>query len=339
MKMKAAVLKGEGILEVEEVEFDSSVKEQEVLVEVNTAAICGTDTQLFIGARKAAHYPIILGHECSGLVKNVGSGVKKVQVGDHVTFQPNYACDRCEACLTGRYNICQQRPIPGVNIDGCFAQYIKVPERFIWKLPAGVSFAHGALVEPTAVAVHAVKRSRVLAGEVAVVVGLGPIGSLVAQLLKVSGATVIGLDINSQRGQKALDLGADYYINPEEGSLNERISELSNGLGADLVFETAGTSHTVEMVFDIPKPGGRVVLIGLSMNAAKFVPIQVVRRELEIIGSIIYVQEFRQAIKLITEDKINLDAMIGPTFNLKDIKKALDLVQAKTHLKIMIKCN
>ena len=337
--MKAAVLKGEGILEVEEVEFDSSVKEQEVLVEVNTAAICGTDTQLFIGARKAAHYPIILGHECSGLVKNVGSGVKKVQVGDHVTFQPNYACDRCEACLTGRYNICQQRPIPGVNINGCFAQYIKVPERFIWKLPAGVSFAHGALVEPTAVAVHAVKRSRVLAGEVAVVVGLGPIGSLVAQLLKVSGATVIGLDINSQRGQKALDLGADYYINPEEGSLNERISELSNGLGADLVFETAGTSHTVEMVFDIPKPGGRVVLIGLSMNAAKFVPIQVVRRELEIIGSIIYVQEFRQAIKLITEDKINLDAMIGPTFNLKDIKKALDLVQAKTHLKIMIKCN
>lgn len=337
--MKAAVLKSECMLEVKEIEYDSSVKEQEVLIEVDTAAICGTDIQLFSGARKAAHYPIILGHECSGLVKSVGRDVKKVQIGDSVTFQPNYSCDRCEACLTGRYNICQQRPIPGVNIDGCFAQYIKVPERFIWKLPEGMSFAHGALVEPTAVAVHAVKRSRVVAGEVAVVVGLGPIGSLVVQVLKASGATIIGLDINSQRGQKALDLGVDYYINPEEESFNERISELSNGLGVDLVFETAGTSTTAEMVFDIPKPGGRVVLIGLSTNAAKFVPIQVARRELEIIGSIIYVQEFRQAIKLIMEAKINLDAMIGPTFKLKDIKKALELVQARTHLKVMIKCN
>ena len=314
----------------------------EVLIQVKICGICGSDIHAYKGKHPFVHPPIVLGHEFSGMVCEIGSGVKGISKGEKVTVEPNLVCGECYNCLHGRYNICLNLKVIGcVGYNGAFAEYIAVPKDKVIKLPQGISYHEAALIEPVAVAVHAVKRAEQRVGYRVIILGAGPIGLLVMQVAKVSGAKeVIVTDLLDYRLKKARDLGADRAINSSSEDLVSLIQEDYGEEGIDLIYDCVGIEETVSQAIQIARKGTKILIVGVPEEKIGVNLAYVQDRELELWGSLMYVREdFTTAIELIHQGKVRVRPLITHHFTLEEIDKAFQkILNTKEEiLKVLVK--
>ena len=314
--MKALVLEEYNKLVFKDVP-DPDISPGEVLVRIKACGICGSDIHGLDGSTGRRVPPLIMGHEASGIVEATGSAVKRWKKGDRVTFDSTvYPLDDWFT-LEGRYNLSDNREVLGVSPgdykrNGAFAEFIVVPQHILYRIPDSVTFEQAAMVEAAAVALHAVNMSGIKTGDNCVVTGAGMIGIFVIKLLEISGAgDVIAIDNNATRLISAQRSGARNTFDPSDVNLEEKIKALTKSRGADISFEAAGKSETVNISIDVVRKGGTVVLIG---NTAKFIefPLQkVVTRELRILGSCAIRGEYDVILKLLENKKLSVDDQIS----------------------------
>ena len=296
--------------------------DNEVVVRIMANGICGSDIHFYHEGRLGNFVvtdPYIPGHEASGIITDVGKDVKGISVNDRVVIEPGIACGKCRYCKTGRYNLCSDvifLSAPPVN--GTFCDYIAVCSDWVHKIPESLSFEQAALIEPVAVAVHAVNRARFKSGVTAVVVGAGPIGLLALQAFKASGgARAICVDLMDSRLNIAKKLGADEVINLSNNN------DLNNI--ADVVFETAGSAKATEILFRLARTGGSVVQVGwpggniVCMNIADFLD-----KELDYIAVNRYTNAFPTAISWVAQKRINVEELITGRYCFDQISEAFE---------------
>jgi len=289
----------------------------DVLIEVKACGICGSDVHGMDGSSGRRQPPVIMGHEAAGVIAEVGSAVTGWAVGEAVTFDSTIYCGICWHCRRGEINLCDNRRVLGVSCDdyrqdGAFAEYVKVPEHILYRLPEGMAPTHGAMVEPVSIALHAVSRTPVNLGDSAVVVGAGMIGLLVVQALLSAGCeTVIAIDLDDGRLSLASTLGATHTINAREGDVAARVKELTEGRGADIAVEAVGASATVLQAVEVVRKGGHVTLVG-NLSARTDFPLQsVVTREISVFGSCASRGEYPACLKLINNKAIDLSPLVS----------------------------
>lgn len=288
-KMKAAVLYGIKDIRCEMVDIPT-VEDNEVLVKVKYAGICGSDLprSMISGVSGGKGYPIILGHEFCGEVVEVGEKAKDFSKGDRVAIAPLVPCGECEFCKAGNFGLCPNYNIIGTRSDGAFAEYVKVPKEHILKLPESLDYETASGIEPATIGYHGIAKANLEVGNSVVVLGCGPIGQFTIQWAKIFGASkVIAVDIFPEKLELAKTLGADFVVNSKECDAIEKIKELTNG-GADVVLETAGSKITQEQALLIARSLGTVVFLGIShsdLPLTEKAAESILRKELTIKGS------------------------------------------------------
>ncbi len=296
----------------------------EVLVQVAACGICGSDVHGYDGSSGRRIPPIVMGHEAAGIVAAVGADVKSVSTGDRVTFDSTVYCARCEFCLRGEVNLCENRQVVGVSCGeyrraGAFAEYIAVPEYIVYRLPASLSFSDAAMLEAVSVALHAVKLSHIEGGETALVIGAGMIGLLVLQAAREAGCPrVFVADVDATRLKMAASLGADETLHASEADLIREILRLTDGRGVDLALEAVGRNETVATAIDCVRKGGTVTLVG-NIAPQVTIPLQrIVTRQIRLQGSCASAGEYPWAMELVSSGKIKVAPMISAIAPLQD---------------------
>jgi (R,R)-butanediol dehydrogenase/meso-butanediol dehydrogenase/diacetyl reductase len=328
--MKAVLLKAPGEVSLEEIPVPE-ISDDEVLVKVKFCGICGSDVHSIPECTlyQAGTY---LGHEFSGTLAKVGKNVTGWKVGDRVTANPMYTCGECEACLHGRQSQCIQAfdyaigCVPGTEYAGAFAQYVRVaiPEKRLHRLPEGVSFEEGALVEPLACSLHAVRVSAFKPREHVMVLGAGMIGLGVITHLKNAGAgLIIATEIAERRAELASRLGADYVFNPQkEPRLKEKVFDLTGGKGVDVVFDCSGVAGAFGSATNFLKKGGQILLKGVILKPATISPFDWIINEWRLQASMCYYSdEFPMVLEFLKRRISPVGELITRKIKLSDIVK------------------
>lgn len=314
--MKALVL--EDYMKFSYIEVpEPEITDDDVLVRVKAAGICGSDVHGMDGSSGRRIPPIIMGHEASGVIVRKGKNVKDWHTGDRVTFDSTiYKLDDWYS-LKGMYNLSDGRMVFGVSTkkyrkDGAFAEYVAVPQHILYKIPDKVTFTQAAMVEPVAVALHAVKLTSIPADDTTVVVGTGMVGLSVVQILKVSGCgKIIAVDPEEKRLELARKLGADLVLNPEKTNVITEIQKFTEGRGADVAFEAVGISPAVNTAINCLRKGGNLTLVG-NLSPTIELPLQaVVTRQLRLQGSCAINGEYSAVLDMISSEKINVTALLS----------------------------
>jgi L-iditol 2-dehydrogenase len=289
----------------------------EVLVRVQACGICGSDVHGYDGSSGRRIPPIVMGHEAAGTVAVVGTEITGLRDGDPVTFDSTVYCAECEYCRRGEVNLCNRRQVLGVSTpeyrrQGAFAEYVAVPNRIVHRLPANVPFKEAAMVEPLAVAVHAVILSNLPQNATALVVGAGMIGLLVLQALRELGySQVFVIDIDESRLELAKQLGATAIINAKTSDAVAAVQKLTSGLGVDVALEAVGSTPTIKTAIESVRKGGTVTLIG-NISPKAEIPLQiVVSRQIRLQGSAASSGEYPRCIELLARGSINLKPLIS----------------------------
>jgi len=299
------------------------------------AGLCGTDYGIWTGDRPVA-YPRVLGHEFVGHVEAAGAGVSRVRVGDRVAIEPNYSCGACPLCREGNRNLCLARTAVGIDVDGCFAEVARVPERCCWPAPPGVADDDLMMTEPLAVVVRAVARAVVRPGESAAVVGGGTLGLLALQVLRGVGARVLVVSRTSRRFALARELGAEATHVVADGALDAAARAFSGREGLGVVIETAGSPEAVAHALALVRPGGRIVLTGLPHEPTPVAFFSVVRREVSIAGSMIYQDEFPEAMRLVAAGTVRTRPLVTHRFGLDAIGEAFTAHRHPDAIKVAV---
>jgi 2-desacetyl-2-hydroxyethyl bacteriochlorophyllide A dehydrogenase len=332
--VKAAVLHGPGALRLECAAIPS-LEPGEVRLRVTRAGLCGTDYSIWSGDRPV-RYPRIMGHELLGVVDAVGSAVTRVRPGDRIALEPNYSCGVCPLCREGNRNLCLGRVAIGIDADGGFAELMKAPERCCWPVPAGVADDDLLLTEPLAVVTRAVGRVAPRAGESAAVVGGGTLGLLALQVLRARGLRVLVVSRTTRRLALARALGAERTHALADGPLPDVARQFSGREGVDLVVETAGTADAVNHALALVRPGGRVVLTGLPHEPTAVSFFWVVRQEITVLGSMIYQDEFAEAMRLVADGAVRARPLITHRFPLEAIDEAFAAHRDPSSIKVAL---
>jgi threonine dehydrogenase-like Zn-dependent dehydrogenase len=253
-----------------------------------------------------------------------------------VAVEPNYSCGSCALCREGNRNLCLSRVAVGIDVDGGFAQEATVPARCCWPAPAGLGTERLLMAEPLAVVVRAVGRAAPAAGETAAVLGVGSLGLLAVQVLRARGCRVLAVARTTKRLDLALALGAEAIALSGADDDTAAARAFSGREGVDLVIETAGTALAVEQAVNLCRPGGRVVLTGLPHEATALNFFWVVRRELRIIGSMIYQDEFPEAMRLLAAGAVRTDRLLSRTFPLDRIDDAFEAHRSPDSIKVAV---
>ena len=307
----------------------------DVLVRVSVSGLCGTDYRIWTGDRRVA-YPRVMGHEFVGRVAAVGPDATRASPGDRVVVEPNYSCGVCALCAEGNRNLCLARTAVGIDVDGSFAELVRVPERCCWPAPAAASDEDLVLTEPLAVVVRAVNRGAPRAGESAAVVGAGTLGLLGLQVLRGHGCRVLVVSRSPRRFDLATTLGAEATHATGAGALEEAARRFSGREGVDLVVETAGTAEAVTAALALVRPGGRIVLTGLPHEPTAVAFFQVVRREVTLAGSMIYRDEFGEATRLVADGTVRTRPLVTHRFGLDRIGEAFVVHRDPAAIKVAV---
>jgi L-iditol 2-dehydrogenase len=300
------------------------VGREEVMVRVEACGICGSDVHGYDGSTGRRIPPIVMGHEAAGTVEAVGADVKNYSKGDRVTFDSTVYCGKCEYCMHGQINLCDNREVIGVSCGdyrrhGAFAEYVVVPERIMYPLPKDFSFDEAAMLEAVSVGMHGVKVSNVVGGETALVIGAGMIGLLTLQAAKAAGCKrVLIADVDATRLKLAKEVGADEVLNCSGAELVAEVMRLTDGRGVDLALEAVGRNETVAGAIDCTRKGGTVTLIGNIMPEVTLPLQKVVVRQLRLQGSCASSGEYPEAIELIASGKIQVKPLITAVASLEE---------------------
>lgn len=335
--MIGAFLIKPGTIEIRETNTPEP-KPGEVRVRLRKTGICGSDVHFFLGHR-LLQQPVIIGHEGLGIVEKTGEGVTALQAGDRVVTEPNIPCRHCAWCIDGRGNICINKGVLGVTENGCFAEFITIPQEFCWRIPDEISDNNAVTVEPAAVAYHALFSCGSKPGDSIAVVGLGAIGLLVTQLALRLGYRVLATDTNENKLTLAAGMGA--IIIPSNKNSEETISSLSNACneyGVNALFECGGSEITASLTVAVTPRGAEIVLVGLSEKMASFQPLKIVREGIRIIPSIIYDHpaDFKRTIQLIQSKIIEPGKIISGEYRLSQLQSALEEASSGAASKLII---
>lgn len=329
--MKAARFHGRGDIRIDDVP-EPQVRPGTVKVEVEWCGICGTDLHeylegpIFAPAEGAPHpltgetVPITLGHEFAGVVHEVGEGVDDVRVGERVVVEPYIICGRCDACEQGRYNVCQSLGFVGLSgYGGGFSQYVVAERRWIHPL-GDLGTDVGALVEPLAVAYHAVRLSGAQPSHSALVFGAGPIGLVTTAALRAAGVEqIIVVEPADVRKAKAPGAGADHVIDPTGTDVVAEVDELTRGRGADVSFECAGIDAVLKTAINSTRAGGTCVNVAIWGHEASVAMNDLVFREIRLLGSLAYAGDHPATIEMIASGKVDPYQFITGRIGLDDI--------------------
>jgi 2-desacetyl-2-hydroxyethyl bacteriochlorophyllide A dehydrogenase len=317
---------------------------EDVLIQVQAAGLCGTDLHVYdwpenIVREYKPKLPLVMGHEFAGVIVQAGPQVKNVKVGDRVTAMPVLYCEDCYFCRDGKENICDNRPILGIGTQGAFAQYISIRSRNVYRLDEQVSFELGAMSELACVGLHALDRARLTGGDVVAVVGAGPLGLMMTIMAKHFGATRVfttGLEADRGRLEIARKIGAIPIIVDREDP-KKRILELTSGLGADVVFETAGTGAGVAQCLNIARKGGRIGILGQGHEAAEIQTATLSFREIELIGTRAYTpKDWSRVSATLLKTAGDLSQMITHRLPLSRTEEGIRLMKSREGLKIIL---
>jgi len=319
-------------------------KAGEALVRLKACGICGSDVHYYEAGRIGSYVvtgPLILGHECSGEVVEVGPGVTRIAAGDRVAVEPGVPCGRCEWCRGGRYNLCPDVVFLATPpVHGAFRDLIAHRADFLFKLPPELDYEQGAMIEPLAVGVYAASRANLAFGDTVAVLGTGPIGVLTLQAARARGAgRIFAVDISGPRLELARRLGADETINAATTSPVDAIRELTSGVGVDVCFETAGAVATTQLTVQLCRRGGKVILVGLPpADEIPFPIVAAIAKEIDFLTIFRYANIFPKAISLVASGRVRLEELVTRRFRFGDIREAFEFAAAKspTTMKVMV---
>jgi L-iditol 2-dehydrogenase len=334
--MKQAVMIGPGTVEIHEVE-KPVLRSGEALVKIKRVGICGSDIHVSHGALPFVQYPIVQGHEACGDVVETCE-CRDIRVGDKAVIIPASICGDCKACTSGRPNLCEKLEIFGVHINGFCSEYVSVREEIIVRIPKHISYDVGAVIEPLAVAVHAVRQAGEVKDKSVLVMGAGMIGNLAAQVAKASGAKVMIVGRTPYRLDFAKQFGIDYCINENSEDVSVAVSN-AFGQGADICIECIGVAKSVNDCFAYSKKGGTVIIVGIFGEKQLIDVFSLQDKELVVRGTMMYVrQDFEESVALIEQGKLNLEPLISAHFGLEAFDGAYRYISDKNNpvMKVMI---
>lgn len=328
-KMRALVLERQHELALRDIDLPLDVGPGMVRIAIHTVGVCGSDVHYYTHGKIGpfvVREPMVLGHEAAGTVVEVGEGVTHLKEGDRVCMEPGVPDPNSRASRLGMYNV-----DPAVTfwatppVHGVLTAEVVHPANYTFKLPDHVSFAEGAMVEPFAVGMQAASKARIQPGDTAIVLGAGPIGTMVALAALAGGcARVIVADL----AQPKLDIAAQYEgvipVNIREQNLAEEVARLTEGWGADVVFECSGSPRAWQAIMDLPRPGGCIVVVGLPVEPVAIDIAGASVKEVRIENVFRYAHQYDRAIALIASGKVDLKPLISETFAFEDSIKAFD---------------
>jgi len=326
--LKAAVLRKPHDLALTEVPTPTSPRAGEVIIKIDYAAVCGTDFHLYEGYTPAK-YPVILGHEYAGKVLMVGAGVRNFKPGDRVTGSYVVSCGNCKFCMEGKFQLCERRLLFGINIDGAFAQYMRVPlaDRALIKVPDDVELRDAILVPDMFLTGFYGVEVGVKPGDYVLVSGLGGVGLSAALSAKIAGASiVIGVDIRDRPLQLAKQVGVDYVIDARKEDVVEKVRELTDGYGVHVAIDASGAPPAIKTALNSVRPGGKLVQVGISGKPVELDLKYIIGMEKSIIGVLnpgtpVYIKRALEAVK---PELHKLRLLVTHEFELSKIVDAIE---------------
>ena len=337
--MLQAVMTQPGKIEFREVEKPIAGPE-EVVIQVKRIGVCGSDIHVYHGMHPYTHYPIVQGHEVSGVITQVGTLVQDLLPGDQVVFMPQVTCGECYPCRHGQYHICDNLKVMGFQTGGAAQEYYTVSADKVLKLPASLTLDQGALVEPVSVAVHALSRYGDVEGKKVVVLGAGTIGNLVAQVARASGAgEVLITDISDYKLEKASECGITATINTGRADLGDAIRQYMGPDKADLILECVGAPETITQAVNNARKGSVIVVVGVFGKKPTLDLGLIQDRELTMTGTLMYQKcDYEKAIDFVHRGKIHLQPLVTHRFAFREYQNAYQAIDASEgrYMKVMI---
>ncbi|NLM98089.1 MAG: alcohol dehydrogenase catalytic domain-containing protein, partial [Halanaerobiaceae bacterium] len=313
---------------------------------VDSIGICGSDPHMHHNnVSYPVEVPLILGHEFSGIIAKTGSRVEKFKTGDRVTAETHAEyCGKCLLCRTNDYRLCRDRKGYGFGVDGAYAEYVKVPERILHRVPDNVSLEEAALTEPLCVAYNVVvEKMKVKPGDVAVVIGPGPIGILACKMLELSGASeiiVIGTGGDEKRLEMAGKYGATMIINSDNTDPVPIVLEKNEGYGADVVVDAAGPAATLKLSLELVRPSGIINKVAWGPEPVDFSLDKLISKAVTLQGSFSHTWDiWEKCLKVMEEGQVNLADLITHRLSLEDWEKGFELVESREGIKVVLKPN
>lgn len=321
--MKALVLEEYNKFVYKEMDVPE-ITEREVLIQVKACGICGSDVHGMDGSSGRRNPPLIMGHEASGVIVKKGTLVRDFSEGDRVTFDSTVYCGECFYCRKGLINLCDNRRVLGVapkeyRQHGAFAEYVAVPEHILYRLPDGLSFEQAAMVEPVSIAFHAVGLTPISLNDSVVVIGAGMVGIFVIQALRAAGCgKIIAVDLEKNKLDLALKLGADYVLQAGQVDVAEEVFKLTGNRGATLAVEVVGNTAAVNTAISSLRKGGALTIVGNLAPTVEFPLQEVVTRQISVRGSCSSCGEYPACLDMIARGTIDVDALISAVAPLAD---------------------
>ena len=314
------------IVDLEKPQID---KENNVLVRMVAAGICGSDVGIYHGTNAAATYPRIIGHENVGIVEEIGEGVTRVKVGDRVIIDQVTACGHCYACRKGRPNVCGNLKVRGVHIDGGYREYMAVPDRDCYLVPEILSDEEAVMIEPTTIAVQCCSRAQLESEDTVMIIGSGALGSSILRIVKLyNPKAIIVTDIDDAKLEEAKKNGATYTINSLKEDVPTKAHELTDGYGPTVTIDAACVKGSLLTAPQATGNAGRVITMGFSVAPTEVNQFVITSKELDVRGSRLQNRKFQDVIDLVNEGKVDLRGSISHTWNFEDAQAAFDFVDS-----------
>jgi len=322
--MRQAIMTAPGKIAFNEVDVPGALASNEILLKIQRIGVCGSDIHVFHGEHPATPYPVVQGHEYSGIVEAVGSEVTKVTPGMKATARPQLVCGSCGPCVRGQYNACQNLKVQGFQAPGVAQDYFVVPEDRLIVFPASFSLEQGAMIEPAAVGAHSTSRTTGVEGKNVVVSGAGTIGNLVAQFAKARGAKkVLITDVSDYRLEVAKECGIDSTLNVMKTPFEKGVKECFGEQGFQIGLEAAGVQLSLDALMANVEKGGDVVILGVYSQNPTINMYYLGEHELNVFGSMMYKHEdYEAAVEMIAEGKIKLDPLMSKHFPFEEYLEA-----------------
>ncbi len=338
-KMKAIVVESPGIYGKKVVEKPSIKNPDDVLIRVMAVGICGSDIHLLHGGNAAATYPRIPGHEIAACVEEVGSAVGSLKSGDRVIVEPIQYCGKCHACRRGRHNVCRELRVTSVHVDGGFCEYMVCKADRLHLLPHDIPYELAAAIEPCTIGAQANARAGTLPGDFVLIHGAGPIGISVLDAAKRIGAAVIVSEVSENRLKFAQGFGADYIINPAGEDYKNRVMEITNGSGPNVIFDAAGIPALLPDSIELAATAGTIVPMSFAATPVSINCMPINMKELTICGTRHQYQMFPKVIADLGNRMEMLKKYVSHSFQLEEYEKAFELFydKASDACKIVIK--
>ncbi|MGI6189194.1 MAG: zinc-binding alcohol dehydrogenase family protein [Clostridiales bacterium] len=328
--MKSVMIRKPGEIAVVDSPMPAEPEKNEVIVRIKAAGICGSDLHVYHGRSAFAAYPRIIGHELAGEVYQAGSLVSDLKPGDKVAIDPVISCGNCYACRIGRHNVCSSVKVLGIHVDGGFSQYIKVNAGNVHKIPDNIPWEEAAVIEPFTIAAEAVDRGRLSADDSVLICGAGPIGLAILQAVRRAGAKAMIMDIIDSRLERAKKMGAEKVVNTNNTDLVKAIMDFTDGEGVNLIFEATGSISVLELcVSALVSQAGRIVVLGYPRETARITPLDIMRRELDIIGSRLNRNMFPEVIEWIKAKEIEPSSIISHVFPMEKVREAIEMYDSE----------